>query len=102
MSGYYSDDKNIVNQICAIKMIYNKDTFEDEMMIFEALNATKNLEIENHGIPRIYYYGEFLGKYYAIAMTLFDGDLDNRYEKEQKHLTTITILSIFKQAVRGN
>lgn len=40
-------------------------------------------------------------EYYAIAMTLFDGDLDGRYEKENKNLTTITILSIFKQAVKG-
>lgn len=71
------------------------------MMIFNALNATENLEIESHGIPRVFYNGPFL-QYYAIAMTLFDGDLDGRYEKEKMNLTTITILSIFRQAVSDN
>lgn len=72
------------------------------MAIFNALNATKNLEIEKHGIPRVYYNGPFLKHYNAIAMTLFDGTIGDRYKREQEHgrsLPDLTVLSIFLQAV---
>lgn len=75
---------------------------DDEMVIFNALNATKNLKIEKHGIPRVYYNGRFLKYYHAIAMTLFDGTVADRYKTEKingRSLPNLTILSIFMQAV---
>lgn len=76
---------------------------DEEMAIFIALNATENLEIENHRVPRVYYHGPFLEHYHAIVMTLFDGTAADQYEKERRHgrsLPDMTILSIFMQAVR--
>lgn len=70
-------------------------------MIFQKLNAVKNPKIENNGIPQVYYYGCFL-KYDAIAMTLFEGSIDDRYKIERKarrKFTDTTILSIFLQTV---
>lgn len=70
-----------------------------EMRILEALNATGNPNIEEHGIPRVYYHGAFLKNYFAIAMTLFDETLEKRYNIQGGHLSDLSILLIFKQAV---
>lgn len=69
------------------------------MRIFKALNATENLNMEPHEVPRIYYHGPILGKYHAIAMTLFDGNLLERYLQQKQKLSDFSILMIFKQAV---
>lgn len=63
------------------------------------LNATEDSEIEKKGIPRIYYHGSILGKYFAIAMTLFDETLDACFKHQNKHFSETTFLLIFKQAV---
>lgn len=54
--------------------------------------------IEKEGIPRIYYHGKVLGGFNAIAMTLFDGTLDELF-LQQTILSDTSILLIFKQAV---
>lgn len=86
----------------AIKIIWNKKSMFQERAIINALNAAKDPDIENHGIPRIYYQGRFLQKYNAIAMTLFDETLHDLYEKERLGRRTISdrnFLTIFKHVV---
>lgn len=87
------------NKAVACKLVADKRYMEDEMKIYEALNATENLDMEPHEIPRIYYHGPILGKYHAIAMTLFDGTLLDRYVKQKEKISDFSILLIFKQAV---
>lgn len=70
-----------------------------EMKIFEALNATRDPNIEQYDIPRIHFHGKILNKYDAIAMTLFDEDLYDRYMAQNQNLSDLSILMIFKQAV---
>lgn len=102
-AGLFSDGVKYVDQPVAIKIIHDPESMDKELMIFEALNAVNNPNIEKSGIPQVYYYGPFL-QYDAIAMTLFHGSLKDRYEKERiggRNLTDTTILSIFLQAVWG-
>lgn len=73
-----------------------------EMRILEALNATGDENIEEHRIPRIYYHGRFRRHHYAIAMTLFDGTVDERFKQQkrsEKTISDISILLIFREAV---
>lgn len=52
---------------------------------FKALNAINNPKIENYGIPNVYFHGVWVGyPYWGIAMTLFDGNLEDRYNTEKK------------------
>lgn len=69
------------------------------MEVFEALNAIRDPYIEQHDIPKIHYHGKILDKYDAIAMTLFDETLQARYMAQNKSLSDLSILMIFKQAV---
>lgn len=69
------------------------------MIVFNALNATIDKNIETHGITRVYYHGPiFNKKYYVIAMTLLDGTFESLTPPGS--LSEISILYIFKQAVR--
>lgn len=84
----------------AVKIIWDKESMDHEMAIFLALNATNDPEIESHRVPKIFYSGNVLGKYNAIAMTLFDETLEDRYKRQNKQPFAIfTVLLIFKQAV---
>lgn len=69
--------------------------------MFAALNATKNHDIEQIGIPRIYYSGIILREYDAIVMTLFDGTLENYFKQHNisGKLPDSSILDIFSQTV---
>lgn len=69
------------------------------MEIYEALNATTDSTIEQHGIPRVYYNGAFLQKYRVIVMTLFDGTLEDLYKKKITISQDFSILLILKQMV---
>lgn len=70
-----------------------------ELKILEALNAFKDPNIEQHDIPKIYYHGKVLGEYDAIAMSLFDETLEDRYLAQNQNLSDLSILVIFRQAV---
>lgn len=73
-----------------------------EMNIFEALKATEDFDITMHRIPRVYYHGRIFIKYFAIAMTLFEETLEDRFEHfkcKDRRFSEPTILLIFKQAV---
>lgn len=87
------------NQTVAVKIVWDREAFNHEIDVLKALNAIENPQIEDHGIPKIYYHGQILEVYSAIAMTLFDGSLESRFNQEKKHFTDLTILTIFKQAV---
>lgn len=72
------------------------------MDIFKALNAINNPKIEEHGIPCVYYHGQFLHLYHAIVMTLFNEtlkDLHDRYKLREEHLSELSVLLMFKDAV---
>lgn len=102
-AGFYSDGAKYVNQPVAVKIIHDSASMDKELIIFEKLKAINNPKIENSGIPQVYYHGWFLN-YDAIAMTLFEGSVNDRYEIERKagrKFTDTTILSIFLQAVYG-
>lgn len=90
------------NESVAVKININEDDFNHEMSVFEALNATADPDIESHGIARIFFSGKFM-YYNAIAMTLFDETLDDRIRKQakqKKKISELSILLIFKRAVR--
>lgn len=70
----------------------------NEMIVYNALNAVYDVQIEDHHIPRIYYSGRLFGKYFAIAMSRFDGILAD-YEK---HLSDADILIVLMQTVCVN
>lgn len=69
------------------------------MKIFQALNATNDLDIEKKGIARVFYYGPFLTNYHAIVMSLFEETLEDRYKLQNQHISDLSILLIFKRTV---
>lgn len=98
ISGIYNDKEDVAVKIFMDGMAMNK-----EMFAYTALNAVMDEKIEDHHIPRIYYNGLFLGKYYAIAMSRFDGTLADYYKKRNdKHLSNANILYVLMQTVCVN
>lgn len=65
---------------------------------FQALGATKNPNIEAEGIPRVYFNGRLMKRYFAIGITLFNGTLEDRWKK-LGNISELSILIIFKRAV---
>lgn len=96
-SGKYSD-KTHKNLDVAVKITMDQSCYDNEIQIYDALNATTDPNIVQYGIPRVFYYGKFLRIYRVIAMTLFDGTLEDLYKKEG-NISDHSILLIFKQAV---
>lgn len=94
ISGIYNK-----NQTVAIKVFLNQQSMEREVAILQALRAMKEVNIEDRGIPRVYFFGKITGDYNAIAMTLFDESLEKRYELQGKKISDLSILLIFRQAV---
>lgn len=99
--GIYSDSTQRNVEI-AVKITIDHSCYDQEIRIYEALNATTDMTIEQHGIPRIYYNGAFLQKYRVIAMTLFDGTLEDLYKTKGNISPDLSILLIFKQTVCAN
>lgn len=87
------------NELVAVKIVWDEESYNDEVEIYQALGSMDNAKIEDEGIPRVYFHGKVLSKYFAIAMTLFDGTLLNRYEIQNEHLSYLTILLIFRRFV---
>lgn len=72
-----------------------------EAKILEYLKA-QDPNLEEHGIPRIYFSGSVLLAYRANAMTLFHGsfiDVQKRYKKENLKLSDLSILILLTGAV---
>lgn len=83
----------------AVKIFPSEISFNKEFVVFNALNATNDPNIEQHGIPRVYYHGLISDRYYGIAMTMFDGTLKDYYDDKGHNLTDLTVLLFFRQAV---
>lgn len=83
----------------AIKITSFDTFFDQELDIFETLNAISHTNAESHGIPQVYYRGIVFGKYKAIAMSLFEETVEHRFDKMKKPFTDFTVLQIFMQAV---
>lgn len=98
--GIYTNiEKEIVNQTVAVKIFSRKKDFNVEFAVFHALNAETDPNIEQYGIPRVYYRGPMLNSFYCIVMTMFDDNLEEYYDDKENNITDITMLSFFKQAV---
>lgn len=82
----------------AIKFAANQKVIRREINVLNALNAMDR-NIETCDIPRVYYHGNVLDQYLAIAMSLFDGTLDDLYKRYKGNISELQILEIFKQAV---
>lgn len=81
----------------AIKISSHDVLHKDEMEIYEALHDD---DPESHGIPKVYYHGQvFRVSYKAIAMSLFDETVEQRYAKQSTAFSDFSVLQIFKQAV---
>lgn len=86
----------------AVKITVDSGSMENEMAVYNALNAN-DPATESNRIPRIYYAGTVLSEFAGIAMSLFQGTLNDRYltyKHQNRHLPNFSILMIFKQAVR--
>lgn len=86
----------------AVKIVVSNILFDHEVDMLKALKAINNPTIEDHGIPRVYFQGKFLHLYHSIVMTLFDGtlkDVHDRHKIRGEHLSELSILLIFKEAV---
>lgn len=95
-SGIYKDHINV-----AVKIFWSENLMEREKNVFKALKATKNPDIEQIGIPKVYYSGPILRDFDAIAMTLCDGSLESYYQHSKKSgkLPDLIMLEIFRQTV---
>ncbi|XP_031637196.1 tyrosine-protein kinase Lyn-like [Contarinia nasturtii] len=95
--GIYNDKTDV-----AVKMFWNNYSIDKEMVVYAALNAVDDHEIEDHKIPRIYYHGKLNGGCYAIAMSLFDGTLFDYYnDTPNGDLLNVDILYVLMQLVKG-
>lgn len=84
----------------AIKITSFYRSFIDEMNVYEALNG-KDADAESYGIPKVYYHGNVfrVSTYNAIAMSLFEETVEQRYTNNPTPFSDFSILVIFKQAV---
>lgn len=73
----------------------------NEINVYKALNAIDDEKIEDNHIAKVYYHGKFVhGNLYAIAMSLFDGNLANYYiNPPAKYLSPLDIIYTFMQTV---
>lgn len=94
------------NEKVAVKMIRRKSNFDQELKIYQKLNAVKNPAIEKKGIPNVLCHGSFLSwtmeNIYFIAMTLFEGNLESRFwiqKRTRKNISDLSLSLIFKRSV---
>lgn len=83
----------------AIKITDHEGSYSNEMHVLYVLNGIENSNIEVHGIPRVFFSGTFMNCYFVIGMTLFDETLDDRWKKQKKNISELSILLIFRRAV---
>lgn len=67
-----------------------------EYKMYTYLNAINNPEVENYGVPTIYYYGTW-NDHKMMAMTLLDFSID--YKFITKKLTKIDLLIMLREFV---
>lgn len=72
-----------------------------EAKILEYLKE-QDPNLEEHGIPKLYYCGNVMLAYRGNVMTLFHGsfiDVQKRYKKESLKLSDLSLLILFRGAV---
>lgn len=82
----------------AVQIMWSKKRYNKEMRAYTALNATLDENIEKKGIPKIFWNGRIF-RHYGIAMTLFEETLYNRFKLQNKKISELSTLLIFKRAV---
>lgn len=92
--GRYNDKFDV-----AVKMSSYITPWIQETAALKALDAMKDLNIEKKEIPHVYYHGLIFHIHPVIAMTLFDGSLNDLYERYKNDISDLQLLDIFKQAV---
>lgn len=71
-----------------------------EIAAYQALKAIEKSkdEIEQYGIPKVYYVGKMFGRT-VMVMTLFDECLYTRWRAQKKKFNTYTTLQVLLQSV---
>lgn len=83
--------------------------FDHELKILGALgvinigrNRPGESKIIDNGILPVHYHGQFLNEYFAIAMTLFDETLQDRFKiqiENNKKINELDIMLLYKRAI---
>lgn len=80
--------------------IDNEEQTIQEYKVCTCLEAIDKPEVEQFGIPAIYYYGEFLdGSFIVIALTLLEQSLMSKMEEDHFVKNPINSLILLKQFV---
>lgn len=87
------------NQNVAIKIGWMNHIIDQEIEVYNVLNATEDPEIEQKGIAKIFYHGPILEGYTCIAMTLFGGTVEDYLSPPRWTISDWSIAVIFKRAV---
>lgn len=85
-----------------VKLSRNNTDNTQEAKILNYLKE-KDPNLEEHGVPKIYYSGVVMLAYRANVMTLFHGsfvDVQERYKKEKLQLSDLSLLILFRGAVK--
>lgn len=73
--------------------------YGDEFDAYEALGAFNNNDVENYGVPTIYFHGRFL-KYNALVMTHLNVNIGDKFDELNMEFADFrTVLYIMTQAV---
>lgn len=94
ISGDYNGTEAIT------KIMEDRNTFLNEIGALELLGALQNPKIEKYGLPNVFLYGVWFGKYYGYTMTKFDGSLEDRWVKQNNTISEMSILLVTKRVVR--
>lgn len=97
-----TDWKPIAMKIVKIKK-FKTIYFKKECKIFTKLLADKNQTVEKYGIPAVWYKGNLLNQFHAIAMTLCSvslASLEDERIKLHGQFGPIDTMIVFYQVVR--
>lgn len=93
--GRYNDKFDVAVKLSSYVAPWIKET--NALMALDAMKDSNNIEKED--VPHVYYHGLIYGIHPVIAMTLFDGSLNDLFERYKGDISDLQILEIFKQAV---
>lgn len=71
-----------------------------EFQMYFYLNSYKKPEVEQFGIPAVYYYGKW-GNFIATAITRLDESLDDFFEEPNQLSNPLDALILIRQFVSG-
>ncbi|XP_031631549.1 probable casein kinase I homolog ECU11_1980 [Contarinia nasturtii] len=82
----------------AVKICMYNDLIKNELAVYRALNAVGNPKIEEKGIPNVYEIGKLFGYNPFIAITRFDGNVQDRLKNG---FTMFGIVYVFLHSVKA-